>query len=123
VENTQAPKKRMKHPDRVSLTPEALARLSEWVNELKTNLKGSRVTKSDLVDFLVLSHSAQLSEREIEKLKTDHFDEVRFAEWALRQVKAAKASGQQLSLQDVVASGFAVGKWGEPVYSNAKRAK
>jgi len=46
--------------------------------------------------------SAQLSDREIEKLKTEHFDEVRFAEWALRQLKTAKAQGKALSLADIV---------------------
>ena len=102
MENAQNPKPKVRHPDRVTLTPASLTRLAEWAKELEGHMKGSRVTKSDLVNFLVLSHSAQLSEREIEKLKTEHFDEVRFAEWALRQLKTAKAQGKALSLADIV---------------------
>jgi len=102
MENAQDSKKRVKHPDRVTLTPEALSRLAHWVSDLEAHLKGSRVTKSDLANFLVLSHPGHLSEREIEQLKSQHFDEVRFAEWAVRQLKAAKAEGKDLSLADIM---------------------
>jgi hypothetical protein len=51
---------------------------------------------------LVLSHSASLSEREIEQLEREHFDEVRFAAWALKQIKEAKAQGKDLSLSEIV---------------------
>lgn len=102
MENSQDSKKRVKHPDRVTLTPEALSRLSEMVKQLEGHLKGSRVTKSDLASFLVLSRPAQLSDREIEQLKIQHFDEVRFAQWALRQLKTAKAQGKNLSLAEIM---------------------
>jgi len=102
MENEQKPRPRMKHPDRVSLTPESLARLSSWILEAEGHLKGSRLTKSDLVNFLIKSHSASLSERELEQLEREHFDEVRFAAWALRQIKEARAQGKELSLADVV---------------------
>jgi hypothetical protein len=105
MENAQDSKTRVKHPDRVTLNPEALSRLAEWLGELEGHLKGSRVTKSDLVTFLVLSHPAHLSEREIEQLKSQHFDEVRFAEWALRQLKAAKSEGKNLSLAEIMHPG------------------
>jgi hypothetical protein len=102
MENSTPPKPRVKHPDRVSLTPEALTRLSSWIREAESRLKGSRLTKSDLVNFLVMSHSASLSEKELEQLERDHFDDVRFAAWALRQIKEARAQGKDLSLADVV---------------------
>ncbi len=105
MEKENNPKKRVRHPDRVSLTPEALTRLSEWATELEAVMKGSRVTKNDLVNFLVLSHSAQLSDPEIDQLKSQHFDEVRFAEWALRQLKIAKAEGKSLSLTEIMKAG------------------
>lgn len=102
MENPTSPKVRVRHPDRVSLTPAALTRLSSWILEAEGRLKGSRLTKSDLVNFFVMSHSASLSERELEQLERDHFDEVRFAVWALRQIKEARAQGKELSLADVV---------------------
>ncbi len=102
MENSTSPKARVRHPDRVSLSPESLNRLSILILEAEGHLKGSRLTKSDLVNFLIKSHSASLSERELEELERDHFDEVRFAAWALRQIKEARAQGKDLSLADVV---------------------
>lgn len=95
-------KKRIRHPDRVTLHPDALVRLSEWSADLEKHLKGSRITKSDLVNFLILSHSVHLAEREIEQLKSRHFDEVRFAEWAIKELKRAKAEGRSVSLAEVL---------------------
>ena len=102
MENNQEIKKRIKHTDRVTLTGESLTRLADMLNQLGDHLKGSRVTKSDLVNFLVLSHAAQLSEREVEKIKAQHFDEVRFAQWAVRQLKTAKSQGKSLSLTEII---------------------
>ena len=105
MENENKIKPRVKHPDRVSLSPEALNRLGNWMAELEGRMKGSRITKSDLVNFLLLSHPASLSEREIELVAANHFDEVRFAAWALAEVKKAKAQGKNLSLSDVIGLG------------------
>lgn len=108
MDTAQDPKKKVRHPDRVTLTAEALSRLTEMLNQLDGHLKGSRVTKSDLASFLVLSRSSQLSDQEVEQLKRQHFDEVRFAQWALRQLKAAKAEGKTLSLAEVMQQGQAL---------------
>ncbi len=102
MNDDQKPKLRTRHPDRVSLSPDSLNRLAGWTIDAEGHLKGSRLTKSDLVNFLIKSHSASLSERELEELERDHFDEVRFAAWALRQIKEARAQGKDLSLADVV---------------------
>ncbi len=72
------------------------------MKDLQKHLKGSRVTKSDLVNFLVLFHSERLAEKEIEQLKGQHFDEVRFAEWAIKELKKAKAEGRNVSLAEVM---------------------
>lgn len=45
MENAQDSKKRVKHPDRVTLTPEALTRLAEWMGELEEHLKGAESRK------------------------------------------------------------------------------
>ena len=102
MDNEAKPKARVKHPDRVALTAEALTRLANWSGVAHERLKGSRITKSDLVNFLVLSHPPELTEGELERLKSQHFDEVRFAEWALRQMKEMKAQGKTVSLADII---------------------
>ena len=105
MENENKPKSRVKHPDRVTLSPETLSRLRAWLVELEGPMKGSRINKNDLVNFLVLSLSASLSEREVESLVSQHFDEVRFAEWALKRIKIERAEGKSTSLSEVIGLG------------------
>lgn len=104
MENEAKPKSKAKHPDRVTLSPESLARLAQWIGETQNQFKGTRITKTDLVDFLILSHSAHLSERELEQLQIQHFDEVRFASWALGQLKEARAQGKAVCLSDIISA-------------------
>ncbi|MBI4402810.1 MAG: hypothetical protein HY537_01535 [Deltaproteobacteria bacterium] len=104
MDSEQKPKQRNKHPDHVTLCPEALTRLGTWASELGERLKGTRITKHDLVNFLILSHTSQLTEKEVSDLSAKHFDEVRFAEWALKQLKESKAQGKSLSLSEIMSS-------------------
>ena len=119
MENEQKTKQRVKHPDRVTLSPEALTRLGTWLMELDGVMKGSRITKSDLVNFLILSHSAKLSERDVEQLANQHFDEVRFAVWAVQQLKEAKAQGRNVTLAEIVGAPKTIPKGGNHA-SNTK---
>lgn len=102
MQNETKPKVRVKHPDRVSLSPEAVIRLNEWMDALETNARGIKISKNELVSFLILNHAVKLSESETLQLKDQYFDEVRFAEWAVQQLKAAKASGRHLTLSHVM---------------------
>lgn len=98
MDSEQKPKQRSKHPDRVTVSAEALTRLGTWAAEVGERLKGTQITKSDLVNFLILSHALNLSEKELSELSAAHFNEVRFAEWALRQLKEGKVQ----SLSEIV---------------------
>jgi hypothetical protein len=104
MENEAKPKKKMTHPGRVTLTPESLARLSQWIEETQGHFKGSRISRSDLANFLIMSHTARLSEKEVEQLESQYFDEVRFAAWAFAEVKKARVEGKVVTLAEIVAS-------------------
>ncbi len=105
MENETNPKIRVRHPDRVSLCRESLTQIGEWIKETEPRLKGSRITKTDLVNFLILAHSTNLSEQELEQLQDQHFDEVRFATWALGQLKEARAHSKTVSLPEIISAG------------------
>ena len=102
MENETKPKTKAKHPDRVTLAPEALWRVSKWLDETRGQIKGSKISRSDLVSFLIMSHSPCLSEGELKELEGEYFDEVRFAAWALGQLKDAKAQGKTVSLNEIL---------------------
>lgn len=113
ITNKEKPKNRLSHPDRVSLSQESLSRIGDWLKEIEPRLKGSRITKSDLVNFVISTHSAHLSEREFEQLQSQHFDEVRFAAWALGQLKINRAKGKVISLADIISEAQSTKKKGD----------
>jgi hypothetical protein len=94
--------KKQPRRERVTLDPVAITRLDECVNQVQLQLKGVRLTRSDLVNFLVLQHPEGLSSAEIQILKTTHFDEAEFAEWALKEFRRAKERGENPSLADIL---------------------
>ena len=91
-----------RHPDRIKLSPEALARLSAWLEEVGSELPGVKLNRGNLVSFLILSHAPSLSETEVRELRTRFHDEVKFGQWALEQVKAALARGEDVSILEII---------------------
>lgn len=102
MHNESKSKPRLKHPDRVTLSEESLCRLGSWIAEAENYLKGHRLSKSELVNFIILSRPSLLSEAELTQLETTYFDEIRFTTWALRQLKAARATGKATSLLEIM---------------------
>jgi hypothetical protein len=93
---------RPQHPDRLTLSPEALERLNAWSAELEGRLRGVTLTRGQLVHWLICSHEAMLTTQEVRQLEEAHFDEVKFAEWALRELKAAQARGETISIAEII---------------------
>lgn len=104
MENQIKPKPKLRHPDRVTMTPDSLTRITEWVEEVEQRGKGIRITKSDLVNYLISSRP-KLSEQEMRQLEIKYYDDSRFLAWALRQIKEAKAQGRKLTLEDLMETG------------------
>ncbi len=90
------------HPDRIKISAEALSKLSKWNETISTLLRGVKLTRSDLVNFLIMNHDEQLSARELRSLEELFFDEVKFAQWAVEELKAAKLRGESVTLADVI---------------------
>lgn len=89
--------------ERLSLRKEEQEKLEAWVQELNLKFEGMiRLTKSDLANFLIRHHPVQLSEDEILHIETEHFDEVRWLNWAVNKVREAKKQGVPLTLQQLL---------------------
>lgn len=98
VKNTVSNKKQ-RHPDRITLPPSALEKLSRWIDLLHNKSAGIKVTRSDLVSWLISSHSENLSTNEISDLENKFFDNLKYAKWAVNEIKEAKARGEILNLK------------------------
>ena len=96
-------KKRAVAVDRITLRPDSLNRLDGWLASLQVKFRGIRVSRSDLVNWLIGARAPELSGAELRALQREYFDEVQFTAWALRELKDARARGEKLSLKDIMA--------------------
>lgn len=92
------------HPDRVKINTDALARLNEWNKLIAQRIPGVKLSRSDLVNFLILNHAVDLSPVEIKELEVKHYDEVKFAQWAVEELKASRERGEVTSLAEILAT-------------------
>lgn len=89
--------------ERLSLRKEEQEKLEAWVQELNLKFEGMiRLTKSDLANFLIRHHSPKLNEEEINLIETEHFDEVRWLNWAVNKIRDAKRKGLALTLEELI---------------------
>jgi hypothetical protein len=102
----EAAKQSKKQPrrDRVNLDPVSLARLQSWLDQFNQNFPTGKITRSDLINYLLSSRSESLSENELAGLRERFFDEVQLAEWALRELKAARNRGENSTLNEILDS-------------------
>ncbi len=82
--------KRQRHDDRVTLDVETLQRMDAWIEQVKAATKGVAVSRKDLVNWMVRQHDSHLSPDELAALRSKFFDEVRFLQQTIREVKAAR---------------------------------
>lgn len=92
------------YPDRVKISAEAIVRLNILAEQVASHLRGVKLTRCELVDFLLLSHSEALSPSELRDLEAKHFDEVKFAQWAVEELRAARTRGESVSLADILST-------------------
>lgn len=90
--------------ERATISEDLKEKLSALAAQANEALSGvASVTKSDIVNLLLEDHSNELSEIQIEKLRSRHVDEVKYAFWIAKRLKQARANGEALSFQDILA--------------------
>lgn len=96
------PKKENKILERVTISDDLKGKLSSLCSQANEALQGvATVTKSDITNLILKSHSGTLSKSEIETLKAEHFDELRFANWLAAKIRDAREAGESVSLKDL----------------------
>lgn len=88
--------------DRINLKKEAFVRLNRWTSQANAALQGGRISRTAVLDWYISSHPESLSDKEITDLKSLHFNEEKFARWALNEVKKARARGEKMSLLEIL---------------------
>jgi hypothetical protein len=100
-DQAQSKQKRHTYQDRITLSAESFAKLSLWLEQVVATNKGINVDRSDLVNWLVQTHEADLALTQLKQLESQFYDPVKYAKWVLSHVKEAKARGENLTIKIV----------------------
>ena len=97
-------KTKFRHPDRVTLTPELLSKLDGWMKQVTDKHRGVRLTRNNIVDWLIGSYPAELPNADIKIIAERFYDEERFLKDAIRELRSKKSRGENVSLADILAN-------------------
>lgn len=98
-----------KQVERAVIDDKQKGKLAAMTDQANAILQGiATVTKSDIVNLILANHGETLNDAELEELKSSHLDQVKYAFWLAKRLKEAKALGQDLSLQDLLAQSHPV---------------
>ena len=103
MDDVSEPVKPQKQIERVTVEDQHKEKLTKLTDEANAALQGiATVTKSDVANMILGNHPDALSSAEIETLKANHVDQVKFAFWVANRLKEARANGESLSLHDIL---------------------
>ena len=96
------PKRKPVNVDRIAIGAEPSARLDQWFSQLDGKYKGIKMKRNELVEWLILNRAASLNDDEIRRIGDKFYDQMDLAQWIVRQLKDAKATGKSLSIDDIM---------------------
>ena len=94
--------KRQRHEDRVTLDEESLRQVDRWIAQVTSATKGVALSRKDVVNWLVKQHTEELTTDELNELKGKYFNEVRFLQQAIKELRAAKQRGEAVTLEEIL---------------------
>ncbi len=97
-------KSKPRHPDRVVLKPDHLSKIQGWIAQVTSKHRGVKITKNDLVTWLIDSQPDLLSDVNESDLARRHYDEERFLRETLANFKKFKTQGVPFDWQKEVLS-------------------
>lgn len=96
-------RKRQINPDRIVLESASVETVKTIASQIENTFGGIiKLTQKEMANFLLQSRKEPLTATELMAIKDKYFDDVQAAHWALQKLKAAKESGQELTLADVL---------------------
>jgi hypothetical protein len=98
------PNKRTSPIERANIGKAELEKINSWIRQLEDSSKGfMALTKSDLVNFLIREHRAELSAKELSQIRADHYDPIRHLNWITPRLKEALQNNDRAVVSDLQA--------------------
>lgn len=84
---------------------ESLKKTDIWIEQINQQFKSIiKVTRSDVVNRIIKDYSEKLSVKDLKSIKSDNFDDVKFARWIIEELKRKRKNGEGTSYDKVVMS-------------------
>jgi hypothetical protein len=94
-------KKRQRHFDRVTLDADTLVRLDSWIGQVEAVKAGVLLSRKDVLNWLVMKLPDKLSAAQEKGLADEFYSELRYLQFAEREIRAAETRGERLTLKDL----------------------
>lgn len=101
-------KKRNRHFDRVTLDGSTLDRLDAWIKQVEAVKPGVVLARKDVLNWILVSLPERLTASQEKALSEAFYSELRYIQFAAREIKAAAARGEHLTLKDIEQRGAAM---------------
>lgn len=95
-ENTEK-KNRVRRNDYIAMGPEVLEHVDSGIAQVEGAKKGVVLSRKNFIKYRILKSSKKLSPEEVDELVELFYDEERYLEEALKEVRAAKARGEKVA--------------------------
>lgn len=96
-------KRRQTYSDRITLKPESLCRIDGWLEQLENQFKGIKISRTQLINWLVMERKVEFSRDEQANLQRAFFDDEMLGLWVIRELKERRGRGEQTSYLAVLA--------------------
>lgn len=92
-------KRRSKSTDRVCLTNSNTKLVERHLNQVNETVPNLKLTKFDMVNWLLQSRAAKLTQRELAAIERAYFDPVKALEAVTLEVKGKQGKGEDLDVE------------------------
>ncbi|MGE4107739.1 MAG: hypothetical protein AB7F66_11030 [Bacteriovoracia bacterium] len=103
MDDTTLKSKKVRPVDRVCLGEKALKSVDQKIEQIMANNRGVTINRKDMVNWL-LENRAPLSSDEEKTIASIYYNEIRFLQNALKEMKAARSRGESMSLDAIISA-------------------
>lgn len=94
-------KKRKRHFDRVTLEGPSLERLDSWIKQVEAVKPGVILSRREILKWLLDNMPERLTGAQEKGLADEYYSELRYIQFAAREIKAAAIRGERLTLKEI----------------------
>ncbi|MCX6125601.1 MAG: hypothetical protein NTV34_12780 [Proteobacteria bacterium] len=102
-------KSRSHHGDRVVLTEKSLEKVTGWIDSIAPRLKGAKVTRADLVNWLISNQGGELTVDQQAEIEQYFFDPIKAVAWVTGEIQRRQKSGEEFDVQEFIHASLMAG--------------